>query len=133
MSASADADQLRLLSIFHYILGGLTALLALFPVIHLVIGIALLGGHLAPDDAESRFVGALFVGVAALFIGCGLVLAGLLLYAGRCLATRRHHLFCTVVAGVSCALMPLGTVLGVFTLVVLLRPSVKASFGARPA
>ena len=37
--------------------------------------------------------------------------------------------FCVVVAAISCCFTPLGTVLGVFTLIVLFRPSVKALFG----
>ena len=32
-------------------------------------------------------------------------------------------------AGLECILMPFGTVLGVFTLIVLMRDSVKALFG----
>jgi hypothetical protein len=36
-------------------------------------------------------------------------------------------------AGVMCIFMPFGTVLGVFTLIVLLRPSVKPLFEGRAA
>jgi len=32
-------------------------------------------------------------------------------------------------AGVECMFMPFGTVLGVFTIIVLMRPSVKEIFG----
>jgi disulfide bond formation protein DsbB len=49
-------------------------------------------------------------------------------YAGRCLAQRRRYLLCMVVAGIACIFMPFGTALGVFTLVVLSRPAVKAAF-----
>jgi hypothetical protein len=34
------------------------------------------------------------------------------------------------VACVSCVFMPIGTILGVFTILVLSRPSVKSAFGA---
>ena len=40
-----DAEHLRLLSIFHYIAGGVTALFALFPAIHLFMGIAMVTGR----------------------------------------------------------------------------------------
>jgi hypothetical protein len=51
--------------------------------------------------------------------------------AGRSLARRKRYLFCLIVAGTMCVMCnPLGTVLGVFTIVVLLRPSVKELFGA---
>ena len=36
-------------------------------------------------------------------------------------------------AAISCAFMPFGTVLGVFTLIVLLRPGVKELFGVGTA
>ena len=48
--------------------------------------------------------------------------------AGWWLAKRKHYWFCFVVACLACAFSPLGTVLGVFTIIVLLRPSVKALF-----
>jgi hypothetical protein len=59
----------------------------------------------------------------------GLTMAILILINGRCLAQRKHYTFCQVMSGVECLFMPLGTILGVFTLVVLSRPSVKPLFG----
>jgi hypothetical protein len=38
-------------------------------------------------------------------------------------------LYCLVVAGIECIFMPFGTVLGVFTIIVLMRPSVRNLFG----
>ena len=47
------------------------------------------------------------------------------------LARRRRYLYCLILAGVMAATcMPFGTVLGVFTIIVLMRPSVKQAFGA---
>ena len=56
-------------------------------------------------------------------------LAVLLFLTGRNIDRRRHHTFCLVVACVECLFLPLGTVLGIFTIAVLLRPSVKGLFG----
>jgi hypothetical protein len=39
---ATDAQHLKLLSIFHYLVGGLTALFACFPLIHLGLGLAVL-------------------------------------------------------------------------------------------
>ncbi|WP_447784423.1 hypothetical protein [Stenotrophomonas bentonitica] len=134
-----DASHLRLLSIFHYVVAGLTALFSLFPLIHVGIGIAALsgampiesnGGAASPD--ETRLFGWLFIVIGSVLILCGLTLAGFMAYAGRCLARQRRHTLCLVVAALSCMCMPLGTVLGVFTLIVLLRPAVKAAFDASP-
>jgi len=132
MEATADdLRQLQLLSVFHYVVGGLTGLFALFPVIHLVMGLGMLGGDFGDSAAgplSPRLFGWIFVAIASLMIVLGLALAGLMVYAGRCIARRRRHLLCLVVAGLSCVMMPLGTVLGVFTLVVLTRPRVRALF-----
>lgn len=134
-----DASHLRLLSIFHYVVAGLTALFSLFPLIHVGIGIAALsgampiesnGGTASPD--ETRLFGWLFIGIGSILILCGLTLAAFMAYAGRCLARQQRHTLCLVVAALSCVLMPLGTVLGVFTLIVLLRPAVKVAFDSSP-
>jgi hypothetical protein len=126
-----DEEHLKLLSIFHYIIGGLAGLFALFPVIHLVIGLVFI---LAPEVFESKgeappaFVGWLFVIFAGLFIITGWVFAAFVIATGRFLARRRHRLFCLVIAGIECAFIPFGTILGVFTIIVLMRESVKELF-----
>lgn len=129
-----DQEHLNLLSVFHYIVGGLTALCACFPVIHLGIGIAILAGAL--DDASGpgppQFVGALFIVFAALAMLVGWAFAACLILAGRYLAAGKHHTFCLVIAAISCLCMPFGTILGIFTIIVLARPSVKTLFNQPP-
>lgn len=127
-----DQEHLRLLSIFHYVVGGLAALFACFPLIHLGVGIMLIvapdgmsGGNGGPPPA---FIGWFFVLVAGAFMLFGWTFAVLLICAGRFLAGRKHYTFCLVIAALSCMFMPFGTVLGVFTIIVLLRPSVKELF-----
>lgn len=130
-----DEQQLRLLSIFHYLVGGLTSLLATFPVIHLVVGLAIATGAFDPSQGGGvpRIFGWLFVAVAATAIVLGWAYAIALVAAGRCLQLRKRRTFCMVVACLSCANVPLGTALGVFTLIVLSRPTARALFDAKPA
>lgn len=130
-TTAQELEHLRMLSIFHYIVGGITALFSLIPVIHLVIGLAMVTGRLEGTDPEARFFGWVFVVFAAVFIACGLTLSGFIVYAGRCLRERRRHMLCMVVAALSCMMMPFGTILGVFTLVTITKPSVKALFSPR--
>ncbi|MFZ2752506.1 MAG: hypothetical protein WAZ48_03570 [Lysobacteraceae bacterium] len=130
-TTAQELEHLRMLSIFHYIVGGITALFSLIPVIHLVIGVAMVTGRLEGTDAEARFFGWFIVAFAAVLIACGLTLAGFIVYAGRCLRERRRHMLCMVVAALSCMMMPFGTVLGVFTLITITKPSVKALFAPR--
>jgi hypothetical protein len=130
-TTAEDLEHLRILSIFHYVIGGITALFSLIPVIHLALGLALATGRLEGTDPEARIFGWFIVGFAAVVIACGLTLAGFIAYAGRCLQQRRRHMLCMVVAALSCMMMPFGTVLGVFTLITITKPSVKALFTAR--
>ncbi|TCZ83899.1 hypothetical protein [Lysobacter sp. N42] len=128
---SVDAEHLDLLGVFHYVVAALTGLFALVPVIHLVIGLGLVTGRLgqqaeAPDEA--RLVGWLFVGIALFLILLGLACAVLFAYAGRCLRGRRRYMLCMVAAAIASMFVPFGTVLGVFTLIVLSRPGVRAMF-----
>jgi len=60
-------------------------------------------------------------------------LAALALVSAAMLKRRRRRIFCMVVAAMLCLFHPFGTVLGVFTLLVLARPSVKDAFKAGPS
>lgn len=120
-----DEQYLRLLSIFHYVVGGLAACFACIPLIHFCIGTAMLTG--AIDNAPA-FIGFMFVIMSIVFITIGWVFAVCLIVAGRNLARRKRYMFCLVMAAISCMFMPFGTVLGVFTIIVLMRPGVKELF-----
>lgn len=131
-----DLEHLRLLSVFHYVFGGLTAFFACIPFPCLIFGIVMIAAPQIFDDGEPppAFLGWVLAILGATAILAGWTFAGLLLYAGRCLARKKHYVFCMVVAVLSCLQMPFGTVLGVFALIVLVRPSVKELFapGGRP-
>jgi hypothetical protein len=126
-----DLDHLKLLSIFHYVAAGMAALVACIPFIHFFMGLALATGALGDADPEGRPVGIFIMAIAALFIFLGWVFAALVAVAGRSLAQRKRYTYCLVMAGIECIFMPVGTVLGVFTIIVLMRDSVKELFGHR--
>lgn len=136
MTQTDDAKHLDLLSIFHYVVGGLVGLMACFPIIHLVIGISIVTGsfpeqaHMQSADPEipMAMFGWFFVILSSLFILFGLAMAVLMIVAGKKLKKRRSYTFCLVIAGIECLFMPFGTVLGIFTIVVLMRDPVKALF-----
>jgi hypothetical protein len=78
------------------------------------------------------FAALLFVLIPMVVIVAGWTMAVFLAWSGRCLSRRVNYTFCLVMAGIACMFMPFGTILGVFTILVLMRPSVKALFqGAR--
>jgi hypothetical protein len=126
-----DEQHLKLLSIFHYVVAGMTACTGCLPIIHLVIGMAALSGKLEPSQngrEEVALMGWLFTGFASVAIVAMWSLAVVVLFAGRFLQQRRRPTYCLVVAALECLWMPFGTVLGVFTIVVLMRPSVQQLF-----
>ena len=131
-----DEEHLRLLSIFHYVCAGLAALLACFPILHLVLGLLLLFNPKTfgpTNNPPPAFLGLFFVIFACIFILLGWAFAICLAYAGRCLGRRKKYTYCLVMAGVACMFMPFGTILGIFTIIVLMRPTVKTMFtGATP-
>jgi len=119
----------RLLAIFHYVVGGLTAFFACFPLIHLTIGLAMVfGGFPGNQPPPPQFVGWLFIILGGGFFIVGQTLAICIIIAGRFLARRKHYLFVFVVACCECLFMPFGTILGVFTIILLSRESAKSAF-----
>ena len=135
--AEQDAQHVNVLAVFHYVLGGLQLALPFCLSAHLFMGLVFM---LAPeqfnDDEMPReialFFGAMFVVIPAVAMLAGWLLGALTIYAGRCLHTRRRYRFCFVIACIQCAFVPLGTVLGVFTVLVLMRPRVRDMFGMPP-
>jgi len=136
MNAQQNDEQLRLIAVFHYVVGGLAALIALFPIFHLIIGLIFIfepEKFATGNQAPPAFIGWFFVMFAAGFIAMGWLLATFIIITGRFIAKRKHYMFCVVMAGIECIFMPFGTVLGVFTIIILMRDSVKQIFGAVPA
>lgn len=126
-----DREQLTLLSIFHYIVAGIIGLFSCFPIFHLVLGLAMLFGAFGPGpDAPPPVIGLFFAGFAGIFMVLGWSLAVVTAVSGYFLAKQRRRMFSLVVAGISTIFMPFGTILGVFTIVVLMRPSVRELYAA---
>jgi len=126
-----DQGHLRLLSIFHYIVGGLCGLFACFPILHLILGIAVLSGAIPERPNQADFppvVAWIFIVVACVIVLAGWTFSAAIVLAGRSLVRHQYYTFCLVVAAIECLFMPFGTVLGVFTIVVLVRPTVKQLF-----
>jgi hypothetical protein len=131
-----DDEQLRLLAVFHYVVAGVAALFSMFPLIHLAMGLFIIfdaDKFTSKGEPPPAWFGWIFVIAASVFILIGLTMASLILMTGRFLSKRKHHTFCFVIAALECVFMPFGTVLGIFTLIILNRESVKQLFaGTNP-
>jgi hypothetical protein len=128
-----DREQIKLLSIFHYVVGGLAALFSCTLIIHIAMGVAMLAGGFEGDDAPPEIFGWFFILFPAAFMLCGWALAVCIIVAGRRLSQFRSRTYCLVIAAIECCFMPFGTVLGVFTIIVLMRESVRELFAANQA
>ncbi|MEM8550233.1 MAG: hypothetical protein AAGF10_05525 [Verrucomicrobiota bacterium] len=141
MPAPSDNDLKHLdqLALAHYIIGGLAVLFACFPLIHLAVGIGVLTGALPLDQAQddngesfpAPFFGWLFTLIGGLFFILGQAIAISIILSGRFMNTHRRYLFSFITGCILCAIFPIGTVLGVFTVIVLSRDSVKVLYNQR--
>lgn len=128
-----DEEHLKLLSIFHYVSGGITVFSGLFPLIYVFMGTLLVAvpfSHAADDDLVLRSMGSILLVFGILFSSVFMVFAAMKIYSGYCIAKRKNRVFCLVVAGISLIGFPFSTILGIFSLIVLLRDSVRDLFEA---
>lgn len=124
-----DQEHLRLLKIFHYVYAGVCAVGGAIPAFYLVMGILFLTSSETIGEGQrwgTEILGWTFVAFGAPMALFAWAKAVLVFLGARCMARRRRYGLCMVVAALCCVGVPLGTVLGVFTLIVLLRPSVRA-------
>jgi len=130
-AVSADADHLRLLSIFHYIVGALHLIGSSVAIIHFGLGLLMmLRPGMFGNNPPPPFVGLLLAFVGGAIIICGWTIGICTIYSGHCIQHRVRRTFSIIVAAINCVLFPLGTALGVFTLIVLVRDSVRRLYGA---
>jgi len=128
-----NEEHLRLLAIFHYVVAGLATLFSLFPLLYTTIGGVFIfaARHGTPKPGEElppEFLGWIFVVLGSILFLAGLAMAVCILIAGRCLSRRRRYTFALIIACIECLFIPFGTILGVFTIIVLSRASVRGLF-----
>jgi hypothetical protein len=130
-----DVEHLKILSILFYVLSGLCLFPILFGAFYAVVGIFFSAAmsdmpHRAGEPPPAIFGGFFFLLGGGLVLGF-LTLGLLVLKAGRNLAKKQGYTFCFVIAAIICLWVPFGTLLGVFTIIVLSRDSVKAIFNGQ--
>jgi hypothetical protein len=129
----SDREHLRILSVLQYVFAGIMAFTALIPIVHVTLGFLLIFNPEAlpqPRNGEMppAWFGWLFLGIGGMVMAASIIGAIASFLNGRWLARRTHYGFCFAVSCLQCLQAPLGTALGVFTILVLNRPAVKAEF-----
>lgn len=135
-----DEEHLKLLSLGYMISAATSAFFSMFGLMYVMIGMAVgaaishsheFAAHTGQEPPA--FIGWMFAGIGLVVFLLMIVLAAVKFRAGSCLKKRKSRTFCMVVAGISCLEFPYGTVLGVFTFIVLGRESVARLFNSRTA
>ena len=128
-----DDEHLRLLSLGHYVTGGLCILFASMFIFHFVMFFFVASNPdffppsqngQAPPQGLFRAMGA----VIGVFILLGWTFGGLTIYVGRCIKRRAKRGLSLVIACINLLFIPVGTLLGVASLMVLTRSSVKRRY-----
>jgi hypothetical protein len=126
-----DTEHLRLLVIAHYVGAALSVAGLAFLGLHYLLFRTMIEHAPAPPTGSAAFEFP-FAVFSWLYVGLGslLVTYGVLnLVSARCIAARRARHFSIVVAALDCVHMPLGAALGVMTMLVLTRDSVRQAYG----
>ena len=126
-----DNEQMRLLSFFYYVTGVLSAICVFFPLFYVFMGLLFLlvpGSSSSAGSAPPALVGWIFITLGLSISLLMLATAILKICAGYCIARRTRRTLCLVAAGFSCFGIPYGTLLGIFTFIVLSRESVVGQF-----
>ena len=135
--SNQDREHLELLKVFHYVHAGLLAVFALFPIFHVGFGLFFVLNPEAFESSEGElmppFFGWMFLAVGGSVMIMGWITSFLVFLSARFLGKRKNYMYCMVIAGLQCLSMPMGTALGVFTIIVMLRDTVKDEFGYKPS
>jgi|SRR5579862_2782517 len=110
--------NLHALAICYRILGGLVGLVFSFVILLLLGASTLSGGSVA--------LAGMAIPLVLLLVGATAAVAAF--EVATSLQNHERRTFCLVAAWLVCALFPLGTVLGVFTILQLIQPEAERAF-----
>jgi hypothetical protein len=123
-------NQLNTISLLHYVYGALVCVGGLGMLAFIFVG-HLLNSDLVQnsgDEPPPAVLGHMFVGMGWFFFLLIEVMGALIIASGRAISKRRNRTFSMVIAGFQCLSFPLGTALGVFSLIALSDAEVKAAY-----
>ena len=131
--AIVDVEHLRILSICYVVSAGINGLCSLLGLVYAFMGVFMTSAVANMPQQSDQAPPPAFIGVIFAVIGCTIFailvgFAALQLLTAKRLKQRRSRVLCMVVAGLTCICVPYGTVLGVFTLLVLSRSTVEVAF-----
>jgi len=135
-----DEEHLKMLSLGYAVSAGVSAFYSMFGLVYVFMGIMMSTAlsHIPQTPTNpAQAPPPAFVGWIFSFIGLAFFLIAIAVTAARfraawCIKHRKSRVFCMVIAGIGCLEFPYGTVLGIFSFLVLGRSSVVLLFDPRP-
>jgi hypothetical protein len=126
-------EHLRILSILHYVAAALSLLGVCFGGFYVGMGGLIAKGmeeqqrtgRGAPPPPFVEMFGGMFAAFGLVIVLVSLAAAVCYALSGYWLSEHRNRTFSMVVAGFACLSVPLGTLLGVFTLIALTKPAAE--------
>jgi hypothetical protein len=116
---SREEKSLDLIALFHHVLAIITGITALTPIIHFIFGVMLLNVESGAGDPAPRVFALIFIILSTLIILAGWTLAVLIFIAGNKIRNRQSYNYCMIIAFIECLLLPLGPILGIYTIITL--------------
>jgi hypothetical protein len=128
-----DIRYLDLIALFHVIVGLVVGLFSCLPLVNLSMGLSMLSDipkMIVQDVTFSPFalLPIMFTLLPILIVVLGWMFAIAISLNGFYIKNRQWHTYCVVIGGVETIFMPFGTVLGVFTIILLTKPNIKKLF-----
>lgn len=122
-----DEEHLKLLSIFHYVVAGMAGLGVLFLIGHFAMMNAIMFNPAMWQDSGDAPPQELKAIIRVFYLISGLIIVAVIvlnILCARDLKTCKNRALSLIVSGINCLNVPLGTLLGIFTIIVLMRPTV---------
>jgi hypothetical protein len=121
-----DEEHLRLLGLYHLVVAGINAVVLLvFFIVPLLLGPGFLSGMNVPVPPggkaalqEHLIKGMLVMGLVTLILALN----------GWSIQKRQHYISCLILSCIECLSVPVGMILGVSSILVLRRESVREMF-----
>lgn len=125
-----DNEHLKLLRFGYLISGAWNVLFVFFPLLYVAMGVFLItaSSQNAMDETPPREVGLMLVVIGCTISAVMAVISTLKLLTARAIGRRTSRMLCLVTAAITSFALPYNTALGVATMLVLSRPSIRQQF-----
>jgi hypothetical protein len=129
-----DSERLKWISFFHYLSGAMTILFSLISTIYLIFFafIAFNPEFINEENMEqavnAQYFMKIFFAVFSVFVLAGIIYGICEIVSGLYIKQRKNRVFSLIVAIPRILFFPYGTILSIFTLMMLERDSVKEQY-----